>query len=967
MVETPLRRSRRIQTQSDDESSIASSATPSVSSRRTRSSSIASNNSMSSATRRSTRVKVKQNDHQLDAIPEKGGDNETKTPIKSSSTKKKKKKIKDTTATTTPEEQSIETKDPTPPPKSSTSKKKKRKKSIDAAEDNISSTNKVESTPKSKSAKSLKIVSTTKDSSTTTSNKKAPNTPESSKSTKGGNKTSPKKSRGTPKSSSKQSSSPKRKHTGSPKLVKPVMNTKVHRLRFLKLHQKSILSMASTPIQSKSSSSSDDNVNRSVQRLAISREGGSVELVCPQDRWTSVGIVPGIRKREVDALVWVCGNGGEHTANIEALSSSSLGSQKSHHIKLADEQRYLYGCSRDGTIFELDFATQRQTGVIGSGGGGVFCLVSIGGYFAAGCEDGTIKIYSVFDSDGEKNVSPQLVATLPSAGNAILSLAWAPGQGGDEMGGSVMYAGVADGTIRRFDCATTIRQGPISTGSVLIPSRGSTSLSYRWRSTLRMTVENRGLREPTKVWALKALSDGTLISGDSLGHVQVWDGTAGTMTQTFDHNESGADVLCLAVSEDENKIFASGIDSSVRCIQRQCSPPSSDATQNVILDSTPVRKWISSNSHRKHSHDVKALAICHKKTAGNSAEPLELLVSGSVDTRVCTYIVKDFKSSRPKIWYNWPTQSPISVSCKQRLLAVTRSNRIDLYRLSDPEMADRNRNQMNMLISEPRDDSKSLVKSIAIQSHFNLSCSVISNDGKYLAASDAVSLYVFSLEVEDEDGVFDILPTKLHLNSDCKQPATALRFDDKGKLICATNNGPINILKISNDDKISLEHAFKEHMVDWSASSHHFPVVSLDLSSDGKWLAAGRFSSGKGAVHVFTLPANADDNDDDDNDGCYKHWWSIPEMDASTTCVKFLGGGSVESSLAVGCSNNEFYIYNLGRRSLSHWSNDMGLPLLKSLPMELTARSEPVARIVANPASPQRFILVSMSCFVFVS
>ena len=66
-------------------------------------------------------------------------------------------------------------------------------------------------------------------------------------------------------------------------------------------------------------------------------------------------------------------------------------------------------------------------------------------------------------------------------------------------------------------------------------------------------------------------------------------------------------------------------------------------------------------------------------------------------------------------------------------------------------------------------------------------------------------------------------------------------------------------------------------------------------------------------------------------------------------------------------SNNEFYIYNLGRRSLSHWSNDMGLPLLKSLPMELTARSEPVARIVANPASPQRFILVSMSCFVFVS
>eukprot|EP00580_Thalassiosira_gravida_P009203 CAMPEP_0201635102 /NCGR_PEP_ID=MMETSP0493-20130528/7772_1 /ASSEMBLY_ACC=CAM_ASM_000838 /TAXON_ID=420259 /ORGANISM="Thalassiosira gravida, Strain GMp14c1" /LENGTH=188 /DNA_ID=CAMNT_0048107029 /DNA_START=197 /DNA_END=763 /DNA_ORIENTATION=+ len=89
-------------------------------------------------------------------------------------------------------------------------------------------------------------------------------------------------------------------------------------------------------------------------------------------------------------------------------------------------------------------------------------------------------------------------------------------------------------------------------------------------------------------------------------------------------------------------------------------------------------------------------------------------------------------------------------------------------------------------------------------------------------------------------------------------------------------------------------------------------------------------------------------------------------MDAPTTCIKFLGGGIVESSLAVGCSNNEFYIYNLGRRSLSHWSNDMGLPLLKSLPKELTSRSEPVARIVSNSATPQRFILGSHGYFCAV-
>jgi U3 small nucleolar RNA-associated protein 4 len=216
---------------------------------------------------------------------------------------------------------------------------------------------------------------------------------------------------------------------------------------------------------------------------------------------------------------------------------------------------------------------------------------------------------------------------------------------------------------------------------------------------------------------------------------------------------------------------------------------------------------------------------------------------------------------------------------------------------------------------------------------------------------------VFSLETVDDDGILDVRPSQLGIPAECKQPATALKFGETGRLVCATNNGQINVLQVSHED-VRLKHVFREHVEDWSASSHHFPVICLDLSSDGKWLAAGRFSAGKGAVHVFTLPTN--------EEGRYQHWWSVPKMDATTTCVKFLGGGGIESSLAVGCSSNEFYIYNLGRRSLSHWSNDMGLPPLKSLPKELTSRSEPVARIVANPAGPQKLILGSHGYFCAV-
>lgn len=751
---------------------------------------------------------------------------------------------------------------------------------------------------------------------------------------------------------------------------KHVIDVHVHRMRFLKLHPKSIVAMAASPLESTAGIVGSGGQ----QRLAISRQGGAVELVNPHERWVSVGHVSGVREREVDALVWVCGktsSGNESSDGGADGASLSLGyHDRALQVRQMDERQRLFGCSRDGTIFELDFARQRHKGVIGSGGGGVFCMASMccrgkccgtggscGGYFAAGCEDGTVKIYRasyIGTASGGKAGVPELVATLPSAGNAILSVAWIPGLSDGGMGGSVIFAGVADGTIRRFDCSTSVAIGPISTGAILI-SGGGASLSYRWKATLRMTVESRGLRESTKVWALQALSDGTVISGDSLGHVQIWDGISGTMTQTFDQSEYSGDILCLAVSEDENRIFASGVDSRVMCIQRQGLPADmtdGNSSKGLVLESSPLRKWINICAHRKHTHDVRALAICHKNVS--SSKSLELLVSGGVDTKVCTYIAKDFRSSRPRIWFNWSSLSPVSISKKQRLLAVTRNNRIDLYRLDDSTVMDR-----GILDHEEKDESKCLVKTIAIDSPFNLNCSVISNDGKFLAASDSASLYVFSLDVEDDSGVVDVRPSKLQLSKGCRRPCTSLRFDETDRLICATVDGPINVLRLASasyDESapytVSLDHIFKEHIEGVKMSSYHFPVVNLEVSSDGKWLAAGRFSCGKGAVHVFTLPTTKKEQ--------YRHWWVASETEAPTTCIKFLGGGAVDSSLTVGCSDNSFYIFNLSRRALSDWSRDMGLPILKALPKELTSRSEPVARIVANPSSPYKFILVSV-------
>lgn len=49
------------------------------------------------------------------------------------------------------------------------------------------------------------------------------------------------------------------------------------------------------------------------------------------------------------------------------------------------------------------------------------------------------------------------------------------------------------------------------------------------------------------VWSIAFLSDHTIISGDSAGKVQVWDGLTGTLVRT--HLVTKWDVLALSVSQ----------------------------------------------------------------------------------------------------------------------------------------------------------------------------------------------------------------------------------------------------------------------------------------------------------------------------------------------------------------------------------------------------------------------------------
>ncbi len=119
---------------------------------------------------------------------------------------------------------------------------------------------------------------------------------------------------------------------------------------------------------------------------------------------------------------------------------------------------------------------------------------------ALGCEDGSIRLFDV-----TSNTPSYSFAMFGHVGRA-LSVAWAY----DSIG---LVSGGSDSTIRHWSITSQ-------------------------RNTARMTVETLG-KEKTLIWCVKVLRDRTVISGDSLGHVQFWDARFGTLLHSF------TQVLCL--------------------------------------------------------------------------------------------------------------------------------------------------------------------------------------------------------------------------------------------------------------------------------------------------------------------------------------------------------------------------------------------------------------------------------------
>lgn len=403
------------------------------------------------------------------------------------------------------------------------------------------------------------------------------------------------------------------------------------------------------------------------------------------------------------------------------------------------------------------------------------------------------------------------------------------------------------------------------------------------------------------------LRDSTVISGDDRGQVQIWDGEVGALISNF--QQHAAEVLAIAVDANERDVFATGVDSKVSCFRRR------------LLDGVSISEagpadysWHYTTSHRPHSHDVNALCVCPSTN---------LLLSGGVDSKICTYSLSDFSSCRPAWVLPIPAVGLVSSSVDHSLVGIRSGSMVDLWTMTLELSQDLN--SQNKVI--PRNHCEFSLR-LQLKGVDHVHCHSVSPDGLFLAVSRADSgtrVWALSRTNGAIAPTLLTLPTKI-----ATATCSSLEFSRDGRrLVALSCDGRVYILKFNSEsgktkaatksrgNKSSLANVSESPLLealiaveldlrgvlsDGQSIYHRIPR-RITVSTDERYLAVSDCASG---VYVYDI------------DSMRLHW-RLPQRDRAVTGIRF-GPSSASGALVVSYSDNTFQLFDADNCKLADWS-----------------------------------------------
>ncbi|XP_030831866.1 U3 small nucleolar RNA-associated protein 4 homolog [Strongylocentrotus purpuratus] len=308
------------------------------------------------------------------------------------------------------------------------------------------------------------------------------------------------------------------------------------------------------------------------------------------------------------------------------------GSEKRKVNSLVWVKGRLFSAGLQGDITEYDLQHLKPKKSIYYGN--AFWCIAVNNaqtHIAAGCEDGYIRLYEMTDEGLIYDRSLQMQQ------GRVVSLAW-------HVSDEVIVTGSLD----------NIRIWNVNTG----------------HATLRITTQRVQKHTEVVVWQVAVLDDMTIVSGDSVGRTQFWNGKHGTLLKSYTSHR--ASVLDLCVSQDQTSVFSAGVD-----------PIISEFQMVQKASGSETKHWVRGRSIRDHSHDVMAVVIAGDK-----------LVSGGVDTMLAVNPVhiemsggklsKAMSRLRHRI-RGFPHKPIVTLAPKARMLLLQYSHSLEVWKLGNTQ------------------------------------------------------------------------------------------------------------------------------------------------------------------------------------------------------------------------------------------------------------------------------------------
>ncbi|KAM6946210.1 U3 small nucleolar RNA-associated protein 4 homolog [Aplochiton taeniatus] len=537
----------------------------------------------------------------------------------------------------------------------------------------------------------------------------------------------------------------------------------------------------------------------------------------------------------------------------------------------------LFSACLSGEITEYDLVNLKPQYTVDGYGGPIWALTPNPQetHLAVGCEDGTVKLFEI------KEESVQFERNLDRQKGRILSLCWHPS-------GTLIAAGMMD-MIRIFN----VKSG---------------------NGTHRLLVE-RGAGAPKSrevvVWSVVFLSDHTLVSGDSAGKVQVWDGRTGTLVRT--HLVTKWDVMALAVSQDESSLIAGTSEGTV--------------VQFQFLSAVMGRshgddsEWVRTRTFKNHTHDVRALA--HTAIA---------VVSGGMDTQLVVrpLLEKAEKNTQESALRKivFPHRSLVSCGKKAGVLLLQFPGHLELWRLGESQG---NGKHGDRLLVKRKPEKLLQLKR---KGEDNIFCSAVSPCGGWIAYSTVSAVRLYRLQDQNNN----ITVTRILKLPKVLSSANQLCFSaDSSKLFAASSQSSVIVLGLSQSEC--------KYVCTLKPKSGSMEVVHLMCpSEDGQWLATANSLC---EIHVYSLRR-------------LKIHCMVPMY---SSCPTAMGIHPTTNNLVVAHADAQIFEYSITQKEYTDWSRKLQRQGLHQLWLE---RDTPIMHVTFNPRNPAHILLHDAYMFCVV-